>query len=320
MLILTEADILTAIDLKDLLLSAEKALLLQESGGFCMPDRMHIEHEGHVHLLMPAYEKEFGATKLVSVYPDNRKVNKPSIHGTVVLQDNLTGEPVALLNGTVLTALRTGAAGALGLAYTTPKSIETLGLVGAGVQGFHQVLFASAVRNIRRILVFDPYSHAKEEFIKRLTSSLPFAKIEDSRDITELVRESEAVITATTSLSPVIPDNADLIRGKHFIGIGSYRPEMREYPDSLFSQVRSIIIDTPLATKESGDLAYPLNKGLIREDEIITLGKLINGSVTIDVSGTTLFKSVGMALFDLMAAKAVYKNARRKGIGQETKI
>ena len=320
MLILNESDILNAIDIGDLLKSTEKALILQESGDYYMPDRMHLEHDGNVNLLMPAIAGDYLATKLVSLFPENKKLNKPSLYGTVVLQDGKTGEPLALLNGAKLTALRTGAVGALGLAYTSPKELGSIGLAGAGVQGYHQVLFACSVRNIRKIAIYDPFNGEIKAFINQLKALLPEVEITDINDLQDFVSQSEAIITATTSMTPVIPDEPELLRGKHFIGIGSYRPEMREFPDGLFHLLKEVIIDTPLASKESGDLSHPLRSRLLRDDQVHTLGKLVNGTVKIDNAQTTLFKSVGMALFDLMAAEAIYSNAREKGIGQKVEF
>ena len=317
MLILNDSDILRSIDFNELLKSVEEAFLLQEQGEYFMPDRMHMEYKGNTQLLMPAFAKDYFATKLVSLFPNNSKLNKPSLYGTVVLNDGHTGEPLALLNGSRLTALRTAAVGALGLAYTTPKNTESLGLAGAGIQGFNLVLLACAVRTIRRVAIFDPFHKDLSSFIGSLAAYLTDVELYEVKDAEELVKQSEAIITATTSNTAVIPDDAILTDGKHFIGIGSYRPGMQEYPTGMISRIEQIIIDTPLALKESGDLAIPLSKGLIQKEQIHTLGKLITGKINIDESKTTFFKSVGMALFDLLTAETIYKNARKYKIGQE---
>lgn len=317
MLILNESDTERAIDFSDLLVSAEQAMILQEKGDFYMPDRIHLEYKGNVQLLMPAFAGNHFATKLVSVFPKNAMLKKPSLYGTVILNDGETGEPLALLNGAKLTALRTAAVGALGLAYTTPKHISKLGLIGAGIQGYHQVLLASTVRQIEHIGVLDPFHPDLPGFIKKLSDYLPEITFSIYETATDLIRNTEAIITATTSLSPVIPWDKDLVMGKHFIGIGSYTPKMQEYPKELFSILEQVFIDTPLAKKESGDIVVPLDQGILKEEKIHTLGKLIVGDQKVDESKTTLFKSVGMALFDLMAAKIIYHNALKKGIGQK---
>jgi len=320
MLILNESDIIQAVDFNELLKSVEEAFLIQESGNFNMPDRTHIDNEGNVLLLMPCFTDDFFSTKLVSVFPANKNLGKPVIYGSVLLNDGKTGEPLTMLNGSKLTALRTGAVGAMGLLYTTPKNIKTLGLIGAGIQGFHQVLFACAVREIEKVFIYDPFNKNIETFIKDLKKYLPNIKFSRCLSAEDVLENSEAIITATTSLKPVLPDKKSLYEGKHIIGIGSFKPGMQELPDVLFKSLDQIFVDTEYAKKKSGDLSIQLDNGIIQEDQIYTLGQLIDKKVIIDESKTTLFKSVGMALFDLMVAKKIYSNALQRGIGTEVKF
>ena len=107
MLILNADDIKRSISFKDVLKAVEKALILQEEGHFIMPDRMHIELDNNMYLLMPAVASNLIATKLVSVFPENIKREEPSIYGSVILNDGSTGKPLALIEGSILTALRT---------------------------------------------------------------------------------------------------------------------------------------------------------------------------------------------------------------------
>ena len=320
MLILNESDIIKAVDFNELLKSVEEAFLIQETGNFNMPDRTHIDHEGNVLLLMPCFTKDYFSTKLVSVFLENKNLGKPAIYGSVILNDGKTGEPLALLNGSKLTALRTGAVGAMGLLYTTPKNIKTLGLVGAGIQGFHQVMFGCAVREIENVFIYDPFNQNLEKFFKDLQKYLPDIEITNCTSSTELTNNSQAIITATTSIKPVLPDDRELLKGKHIIGIGSYKPEMQELPDSLFKSLDQIFVDTEHAKIESGDLSIRIENGMVKKDQIHTLGQLINKEVNFDENQTTLFKSVGMALFDLMVAKKIYLNAIEKGIGIEVEF
>ena len=317
MLILNSKQLKNSVSILDVLESVEEAFLLQESGKYIMPDRMHVESEENVLLLMPAFAGNYFGTKLVSVFPENVKKGEPFIYGTVLLNDGETGKPLAMLDGSMLTGLRTGAVGGLGVAYTCPKTANTLGLIGAGYQGFHQVLAACTVRNIKRVTIFDPFNKNIETFINKLKKYLPHIDFNVAEDSGELVYQSEIIITTTTSQTPVIPDDTDLLRGKHFIGIGSFKPEMREFPDSLFSLLDEVVIDTDLAQKESGDIRIPLFKNLLKKDRIFRLGQVINGEKQIDTSSTTFFKSVGMALFDLLTAKTIYKRAKEKGLGIE---
>lgn len=317
MLILNSEQIKNSVSILDVLSSVEKAFLLQENGDFLMPDRMHVENKENVLLLMPAFAGNYFSTKLVSVFPENVKKGEPFIYGAVILNDGSTGKPLAMLDGSMLTGLRTGAVGGLGTAYTSPKEATRLGLIGAGFQGFHQVLFACTVRNITTVNVFDPFSKNIKKFISDLKKYLPHIVFNISNSSDDLVSVSEIIITATTSQTPVISNDPKLLKEKHFIGLGSFTPDMREFPDTLFSLTEKVIIDTDLASKESGDLKIPLANNLISESQLLRLGQLINGEKELDTSKTTFFKSVGMALFDLLTAETIYKKAKEKGLGTE---
>lgn len=320
MLCLSEGDILKAVTPEEMVDELEAAIRLYETDEFHMPDRMQVDYEGNVLLLMPCFTSKKFATKLVSVFPGNIEKNIPVVMGTVVLSDGQTGEPLALLNGTVLTALRTGAVGALGIRYLTPSTAKTLGIVGAGMQGFNQALFASYVRELSDIFVFDINAQKSIFLIEKLSKRRPGINIHQSKSVEELLRHSEAVITATTSFQPVLPDKRELLEGRHFIGIGSYRPEMRKFPEALFKLLYRVLIDTRHAAAESGDLVTPLKNGWINEHQVSTMGKWLKTGEKIEDGETTLFKSVGMALFDLVASDLIYQRAGEKGLGTKIEL
>ena len=320
MLILNTDDIKRSVSLEDVLIAVEKALILQEEGDFLMPDRMHIELNNNMYLLMPAVASNLIVTKLVSVFPGNIKREEPSIYGSVILNDGSTGKPMALIEGSTITALRTGAVGGVGIDMTSPKEIKNLGLIGAGIQGFHQVLFACEVRHIEKVFIYDPDHKNIAGFISKLNKQLPNVNFVIAESTEHLIDNSECIITATTSNNSVLPGNASLLEGKHYIGIGSFKPNMREFPDELFSLLDQVIIDTDLAKKETGDLVVPLRRKFIKDAQIIRLGQLLNKKKSIDTAKTTFFKSVGMALFDLMTAKTIYEKAIEKNIGTKIKF
>lgn len=317
MIVLNEKDILKTIQFNELLECVENALIIQEEGNFFMPDRIHLHQGDNVHLLMPAGIPGHLSTKLVSVIPGNKYLNKAVLQGVVLLQDGKTGEYLALLNGSKLTALRTGAIGALGLAYTTPRNLDSIGLIGAGVQGFHQILMAASVRVLKEVYIYDNQKAGLPEFIQRLSEWLPDTVFYIEDNVRDLLQKTKAIITATTSMAPVLPDDETLLTGKHFVGIGSFRPDMQEYPFTLHQLLKQVIVDTPLAIEESGDVSNALKEGYIHADQVCTLGKIIQGTIKVDTSETTFFKSVGMALFDLLTARKMYENALKLGIGAE---
>ncbi len=315
-LCLSEDDIVRAVSYFETMDAVEKAMLIYEKKEFHMPVRTHANFKGNTLLLMPCFTSDMFGTKLVSLFPENANKDLPVLYGTMILNDGVTGQPMALLNGSKLTALRTGAVGGVSIRYLTPPDIRTLGIVGAGVQGFHQVLFACQERQISDVFIFDQSSEKVPLIMVKLSRELSQVKFHQAESAEELLKKSEVIITATDSKKPVLPNHEQLLRGKHLVGIGSFKPNMREFPDALFKILDQIFIDTDHAIEESGDIINPLKNGWIKNDQLFTLGKLIQRKIPIK-GETTLFKSVGMALFDLVVSGLIYEKAKEKGLGQE---
>ncbi|MCU0362555.1 MAG: ornithine cyclodeaminase family protein [Bacteroidales bacterium] len=286
----------------------EKALAALVDGAFVLPRRMHLDRGNDTFLLMPCISDEYWSTKLVSFCPGNRDSGKPSIYGTVILNSSVTGEPLAAMDGTMITALRTAAVSAAGIRLLAGKEVSRVGIVGAGVQGLYQALFACSVRNIEEVRVFDTLESNPDRFRDILKSKRPGLKVIRCLTSAELARDSELVITATNSSLPVFPDEPDLFTGKTFVGIGSYKPDCREYPEQLFRQLSQVFADTTDGLHESGDLIDPVRNGWLDKRDIYPIGNLISGKVMLSPNPTRLFKTVGSAIFDLFAAKLVYEN------------
>jgi ornithine cyclodeaminase/alanine dehydrogenase-like protein (mu-crystallin family) len=317
MLCLSEKDLLEAVTPDEIIGAVTDAMTLTETGDCLLPDRMHVEQDGNTLLLMPSFAGGSFGTKLVSVFPGNRDKNVPVVIGTMVLNNGETGEPLAIMNGTVLTALRTGAVGAVGIKYLTPASLKTAGVLGAGVQGVNQALFCTYVRDLKDVFIYDPDNTRVEEAVQKLSHQRPGVNFHPSQSAEELIDLSGAIIAATTASQPVLPDNEELLAGKTYVGIGSFRPQMREFPRALFNLVEQIFVDTHHAASESGDLLVPLENGWIKKDQIQTIGKYITDGAPALEAETQFFKSVGMALFDLLTAQLIYKRALEKGLGHE---
>lgn len=319
MLILTKNEIENLLSPEEVINAVNKAFTLFHQDQFHMPDRMHAHQGDNTLLLMPCFTESSFGTKLVSVNPQNAQKGKPSIYGVMALNDGETGEPLAILNGAALTAIRTGAVGALGIKHTSPENCTKLGIIGTGIQGFTQAIFASSIRPIQEILVCDRNEEKALEFICELKTVLPNIKINTCAESETLVERSEIIICTTSSQTPVIPDDSNLLKGKSFIGIGSYKPDMREFPDALFTLIDQVWVDTPFAAKESGDLSIPISEKNLSERQIKPLSELIIEK-SIDQSETTFFKSVGMALFDVVVAETMYKKALNNNIGTQIQL
>jgi ornithine cyclodeaminase/alanine dehydrogenase-like protein (mu-crystallin family) len=283
----------------------EQAFIDTAKGVVEVPQRVHIDRGPNTLLLMPCFGSTYFSTKLVSVFPNNILKKEPMIYGSVVLNDGQTGKPLAVMDGSKLTAMRTAAVGALGIKYLAPLEASNLGIVGLGIQGFHQALFACQQRSIKTLRIMDHSGEVVARFSERFNTFYPEIKVIPCNSSEELCKASEIVITATGSHQPVVPSRE--LKGKTVVGIGSYKPDMREFPDSFFEELEQVFVDTPVALEETGDLLEPLKKGIINKDQVVPLWDLIMDKVKVR-GETRFFKSVGMAAFDLYGAKLVFES------------
>lgn len=308
-------------DLVDLLPPAvlvaaiEQALHDFAEGKALVPARHHLDFGDNTLLTMPAFGDGAFGTKIVSVIPSNAVRGVPVVNGLMVLNDGTTGLPLAILDAATLTAQRTGAVGAVGLKVTTPRNVDRLGIVGVGVQGTWQAIYACAVRDIRTVNYVARSDEKAKRFADEVSRHVPSVRLARCIDTSELVRKSQVVITATTSSQPVLPGEPSLLENRHFVSVGSFKPAMRELPPAVCELAREVIVDSDAAKSEVGDLIEPLSRGVLREENIVHLADVVTGKRTIDTARTTVFKSVGMALYDLYAARAFFAEAQRTGRG-----
>jgi len=285
----------------------EMALKISTNRGFVMPRRMHLDYGEDTFLLMPCITDEYWATKLVSFCPANKIIGRPSIYGTVILNDTKTGEPLALMDGGTITAMRTAAVAAAGIKHLSPVDSNALGIIGTGTQGIYQALFACSVRKIDDIWAFDQNPDNLKQFADDFNFRYPDIRIHPADDSDQVAINSQIIITATNSQNPVFTNSKELFTGKTFVGIGSYKPDCREFPEQLFRQIDQIFVDTIDGKSESGDLITPVTSQWIYDRNIFPIGDLIAGSLVTSDNKTRFYKTVGSAIFDLYAAKLVYE-------------
>ena len=299
----------------------EDAYRIFHSGNFYMPRRPVITHGENTLLYMPCFMAEGFGTKFLTLFPENPGRGYPYIDGLMLLNDPENGKTKAILDARYLTALRTGAAGGVGIRNFSRADCQSAGIIGAGQQGYYQAIYAAAARNIKDIYLFDKEPKNSEACAKRLVQELgedaPSIKI--CSTVGELLENSEIVITATPATSPVLPDDPDSLRGKCFIAIGSYKQEMRELPDAIWDLLDRVYTELPFALEECGDLSQPLRDGLLQEEQVKYIGAWLSGEYRpLPLPGhTTYFKSVGMGLLDLNVAQLIYEKALKMGLGQK---
>ncbi len=299
--------------------AVKKAYALVLSQDYHMPDRMHVGDGPNTLLLMPCFSQGFFATKLVSVFPQAIQAGQPVVNGVMVLADNKTGQPLALMDGAAITAQRTGAVGGLAVDLLTPQDLETAGIFGAGVQGLSQARYLLFNRPIKKLWIGDLNPSSAQTMAKTLEQEFPRVTCVTSGSAEQLVEACQLVVAATTSTHPLFKADKSLVKGKTFISIGSFRPDMKEFPDEVILNADHVYVDTLFAAKESGDICIPLKNRVVEMEKIQPFAPLITDGIALE-NKTCFFKSVGMALFDLTAASAVYQLAVKENLGQKLDV
>jgi alanine dehydrogenase len=319
-LILSRKDLRKLLTMADVIDAVERGFREYKAGKCTVPVRMPvtIEKAEGVFLFMPAYlEKEgFFGTKIVSVFPRNIEKKLSTIQAAYLLNDPTTGELLALMDGILLTAMRTGATSALATKYLSRKNSETLGFIGAGAQAPFQAEAISKVRPIHRMLVYDKDRKVAENFSGTVSNSLriPVHVMVTPRDV---VVDSDILVTVTTSTTPVF-DGRHLKGGTHINAVGAYTPEMRELDDLTIGKSKIVVDTYEGCMAEAGDLLIPIRNGKLSKENIYAdLGEIVLAQKPARTSEDeiTLFESVGFALEDLVVATLAYGRASEKGVG-----
>jgi ornithine cyclodeaminase len=318
--LLTNDDLIALSVPAELVTAVEAALGTWEAGDAVVPVRSHLQWNGNTLLVMPSVARGLLGTKLVSVVPGNAARELPVTNGVMILNEGDTGLPLAVMNAAALTAVRTGAVGAVGLRHMTPQDVCSIGIVGCGVQGAWQAIFACAVRPVRKIFCVSRSRASIDRFRSTVGRHVPGVTMTPCGDVRELLAHTDVVIAATTSAEPVLPDDPALLAGKHFVSVGSYRPTMQELPDAVFRLAGHLVLDSDFARHEVGDAINPVEKGILTPLDVFPIGQLVIGRRSVDVTRTTACKSAGMALFDLFVAKVLYDRAKASNVGADVAI
>jgi ornithine cyclodeaminase len=325
MLVLTRRDVRELVPMRDAIELMKTAFSELSAGRTVSPLRTVIplpDREADS-LYMPAYVPAMDALglKSVNVFRRNPERGLPVIHAIVSLVDPETGQPLAIMDGTYLTALRTGAvSGAAADLLARPES-RVLAAIGAGAQGVTQIAAVCAVRPIERVIAVDVSEQALDRLRETMRREWPeiAGRVETTTDAAAAVREADVICTATTSRSPVFSDT-DVRPGTHISAVGAYTPEMQELPAETVARATVVVDAVDAALAEAGDLIIPLAKGEVTRDHLSReLGMVASGSAPGRTSAeeVTLFKSVGNAVQDVVVARRAVDRARERGVGTE---
>lgn len=291
---LDEAAVGRLLRMEEVIPAMEPALADFSGGKVVQPVRTMLpveEHEGFLGL-MPAYTGTALGTKLVAFYPKN--VGVPTHHATILLFEPETGEPLVTMDGRLITEVRTAAVSAVATKHLARSDASVLAIIGSGVQAQSHLEALRLVRDFRAVRVWSP-RHA-EEFARE-------HDVDAAASAAEAVHGADVVVTATTSSTPVLRGEW-LSPGVHINAVGAARPDWRELDDGVLRRARVYVDSREAAQKESGDVIAAA--GIFAE-----LGEVAAGTKPGRQSPEeiTLFKSLGLAVEDVVTAELVYRKA-----------
>jgi len=253
--------------------------------------------------------------KLVAVMPGNAARGLPGTIGLVMLMDDATGEPLALLDGAALTARRTAAVAACATNLLARPDARRAALAGCGTQAAEQLAGLEAVRPLTEIRVLGRTRDSAGDFVRRHQAGVR-ARLLVADDPASAAAGADIIVTATNSETPVFA-LADLPAGCHLCGIGSFRAGMCENPPELAASASVFVESRESAAMEGGELLAAVEQGCTRPADWTEIGEVLAGRKPGRRTDAeiTFFKSVGHAVFDLYAARAALDSARERGLG-----
>lgn len=294
----------SSIQMSDVI-NAVKMAFLDHGNGICtMPPKSYVPLPGGDFRTMPSYlpSLKTAGVKVVNVHPNNRAQGLPTVMGTIILLDPPTGRPVAILNATGLTNLRTGAAAAVATSVLAPVKQGTLGMIGAGQQARSGLLAIKEVLEIESIRVWSRSLKTAEHLVDE------FPTLDITITSPKHTADSDVLLTTTPSVKPVVM-NDWISDGTHINAIGADAPGKQELESTLLRRAEIFVDDIEQAI-HSGEVNVPISSGFISPDSIRgTLGEVLVGKIQRSSRETvTIFDSTGIAITDLAVASEAVKH------------
>lgn len=324
MKIISAIDIKNNISMLEAINAAEDAYVQLIEGSAVMPVRT-ITDLGELDptvFYKPSYSPKDNriVIKLLSQMKVKTSLTKTTIAGVVILIDSLTNSINALIDGSYLTALRTGASAGLATKLLSNEDSKTLAVFGAGAQAYTQIEAVLAVRDIQKVIIYDVVDIAINNLINHFTSitDITFVKGESLDEL----KQADIICTVTNSKVPLF--KSDMLKeGVHINAYGSFSIDMRELPDDIAVGSRLYVDHKESCFSETGDIIYPVEKGFINEDNYIgEIGELVKNRIEGRKSKIerTIMKSVGVAIQDLTIANCIYDKAIKEGFGTDVNL
>lgn len=323
MLLLNAEDVKKVLPMRDAIEANKMAFLLHSQGNTEVPVRISFEvKQGSTSQFMPAFVKgnvNRVGIKVVSTFPENSSKSLPVVVAQVLLLDPETGEVCAMMNGTELTKIRTGAISGAAIDILAKKTCEKAALFGTGGQASSQLEAMLTARKLSQVSVFDIY---KEKIKKFIQTTAPLAerfgvKVIPAASSDDAIDDADIITTVTVSKAPVF-SGAKVKKGVHVTGVGSYTPGARELDSDLLQSARVFVDNKEAVFAEAGDFIIPVNEGLYNFSDVAgELGEVLEGKIEGRQfeDQITVMKTVGYAVLDVVAAWNIYNRAKEQGIG-----
>ncbi|MCW4016594.1 MAG: alanine dehydrogenase [Candidatus Bathyarchaeota archaeon] len=325
-LILSEEDIKNVISLDEVIVAVESAFKMKATGRTQMPPKQYIfieKYNGDLRT-MPAYlqETDVVTVKVVNSHPENRKYGLPTVMATIILVDPKTGVPKAIMGGTRITALRTGAAGAIAAKHLANPNPKTVGIVGAGTQARTQLIGLQTVfETIKEVKAWDLNEKAAVSYAKEMKAKYQHVNICSVKNVKSAVQDADIVVTATPSRKPLV--SAEWINdGTHINCIGADAPGKQELDPAVLLKAK-IVIDDWEQSVHGGEINVPFSKGIIKQEDVWgDICEIVAGlkAGRREPEEVTIFASTGLAIQDAAAANVAYTKALKEKIGKQVDI
>ena len=322
-LLLTGDEVKELLSMEEVIKEVEVAFREKGLKKVQMPPKIYIFYPKGDLRAMPSYLEnlKISAVKVVNVHPDNPlKYNLPTVMATIILIDPENGFPLSIMDGTLITDYRTGAAGGVAAKYLARREAKVLALVGAGRQAKTQLQALLCIyKEFEEVRVYSRTKERLEKFIKEV-SNFYQGSIKGFDILEKVVKGADIVVTTTPSREPIVMDNW-VDKGTHFNCIGADAPGKEELDPNILKRAKIVVDDWEQAC-HSGEINVPLSKGIIKEEDIYgELGEIVVGlkKGREKDDEITIFTSTGLAIQDAVTAHMIYHKALRKGLGKFVK-
>ncbi len=319
-IILSQNEVKSCLPMSEAIRAVREAYIAFAKGRVKMPPVMHLDvsqYNGEVDI-KSGYIEDLGliGTKIASGFYDNYKLGLPPGIAVIILMDLKTSMPVAIMDGTYVTAYRTGAAGAVAAKVLARKDSNIIGVVGAGTQARMQVLALREVFSLKKIKVWDINTTERDRYVEEMSEQLKIP-IEPAEDIKNAVTETDIIVTVTPSRKALVMKEW-IQEGVHINAIGADGPGKQELDPYIVKRADKVVVDSLNQCRIIGEIQHALADGLITEDDVYAeIGQILIGEKKGRETNEeiTLFDATGLAVQDIAAANIVFKQAKEKGIG-----